>query len=175
MGPAGRFLRKELNKAGLNPTSAYYLNVVSCFPNRTPTTDEVLACKDNLVAQWELMTDVEYVLVCGKVALEAILPHATAHTRNKAIKIHGKIIFPVYHPSYVLFHDPTALPAWRRSLIDFYMMWSGWAAVEDYQHVCVYCRKKVDSRPACLDHMGKWRKDQSWKRPKPEQLGMNLD
>lgn len=76
VGPAGRFLRVALDgamgKDGWNKECAY-VNAVSCYPARTPTAEEVVACKDNLVSQLRLM-EPWYVLALGGVAISAFWP-----------------------------------------------------------------------------------------------------
>lgn len=76
VGPAGRFLRAELDRvmeqAGWNE-SVGYANAVSCYPARTPTAEEVVACRENLTTQLRLFMP-RYVLVCGGVALSAFWP-----------------------------------------------------------------------------------------------------
>jgi DNA polymerase len=173
VGPAGRYLRRKLSDANLDPGRGYYLNAVSCWPQGTPTDAHILACKQNLIDQWEVM-DTAYVLACGQTAIRAILPHATNHTRNKVMKIHGKYVMPVYHPSYVLFHNPNAEPAFQKSLYMFWALVNG--LVEPVGVTCVYCRKPTqDERKfACSPHMAWWRKDRDWKMPRPPQMSLEM-
>lgn len=79
VGPAGMLARAWLERVRINPLDVAWLNVVSCWPNRTPTTKEVTACRPNLIAQMEYL-DPKYVLVFGGVALAALCPIATKVT-----------------------------------------------------------------------------------------------
>jgi DNA polymerase len=173
VGPAGRWLRARLRDSNLDPNQGYFLNAVSCWPQGTPTGEHVLACKQNLIDQWEVL-DTAFVLACGQTAIKAILPHATNHTRNKVMRIHGKYVMPVYHPSYVLFHNPSAEPSFMKSLTVFWSMVMG--ILEPVGITCVYCRKRTqDERAfACGDHMAWWRKDKNWKLPAPPQMSLEM-
>lgn len=72
-GKAGGLARDWLWKAGVNPIDASYINVVSCYPGRTPTTQEVELCRPNLLAQLAAVSP-DYLLVLGGVAMQALLP-----------------------------------------------------------------------------------------------------
>lgn len=76
VGPSGKVVRGLLESCGVNPLDVAYMNVVSCYPNRTPTSLEVTACKPNLTAQLALLSP-SYVLVLGGVALNALCPQKT--------------------------------------------------------------------------------------------------
>lgn len=173
VGPAGRYLRDKLKEAGLHPNNGHYLNTVSCWPKGKPSQDHLMACRDNLVNQWNAM-EADYVLVCGSVALTAVMPRANHHTKNVPYKVHGKWIFPVYHPSYVLFHDPNSAPSWAQALGKFALIvqW-GDVMAEALSVKCAYCRRLQS--PACKEHMKDWRADQTWKRPPPPQLRLDLN
>jgi DNA polymerase len=76
VGPAGRFLRRSLDIVmeveGWNEGLGY-VNAVSCYPARTPTTEEVAVCRENMTAQLRLL-EPWYVLVLGGVAVGAFWP-----------------------------------------------------------------------------------------------------
>jgi uracil-DNA glycosylase family 4 len=73
IGRAGRLLRAAMERVGFDWDEVARLNVVSCWPNRTPSRDEVDACKVNVAMQLEVIQP-KYMLVCGKVAVEALVP-----------------------------------------------------------------------------------------------------
>lgn len=79
VGPSGQVVRKWLTEAGMNPLDCGYMNVVSCYPCRTPTGKEVEACAPNVTAQMNLLRP-SYVLVLGGVALSALCPVKTRIT-----------------------------------------------------------------------------------------------
>lgn len=70
IGPAGQVARTGLLSAGIDPDSVAWLNVVSCFPNRTPTELEVRECWMNLHDQLEVITP-SFCLLFGGVAVSA--------------------------------------------------------------------------------------------------------
>lgn len=51
-----------------------YLNVVCCYPHRTPTNKEVDACRPNLQKQLEVIRP-SYALVVGGVAAKPFFPN----------------------------------------------------------------------------------------------------
>lgn len=76
VGRSGAELSAWLWRAGLNPIDTSYVNVVSCYPGRTPTSQEVELCRPNLLAQMRA-ADPSYILVLGGVALNAMLPFSS--------------------------------------------------------------------------------------------------
>lgn len=67
VGPAGKLARSWLERTGTDPDDVAWLNVVSCYPKRTPTGNEVAACRGNLRKQLEVVSP-NFVLVVGGVA-----------------------------------------------------------------------------------------------------------
>lgn len=65
VGPSG-----SLARSWIEPRfgEVAWLNVVSCFPNRTPTQMEVVACRPNLEAQLRVL-DPHFLLLLGGVAV----------------------------------------------------------------------------------------------------------
>jgi DNA polymerase len=76
VGPSGQLARQWLAKCGVNDVDVAFLNVVSCWPNRTPTPQEVASCRENVIVQLGLLSP-SYVLVLGGVALSALCPQKT--------------------------------------------------------------------------------------------------
>ena len=70
VGPSGALATSWLGRAGISPDSIAWANVVSCFPNRTPTSQEVIQCGHNRDAQINLVRP-SHVLLFGGVALSA--------------------------------------------------------------------------------------------------------
>lgn len=67
VGPAGQLARRWLEKVLIDPESVAWLNVVSCYPSRTPTGNEVEACRGNLYRQLSVIRP-DFVLVVGGIA-----------------------------------------------------------------------------------------------------------
>ena len=69
VGPSGDVARSIVEpRLGSVP----WLNVVSCWPHRTPTASEVVACSDNLHAQLRLI-EPKFLLLFGGVAASAFV------------------------------------------------------------------------------------------------------
>lgn len=84
-----------------------WLNVVSCFPNRTPTKNEVEACRVNLESQLELIKPSK-ILVFGGVAASAWTDHRIGEIRGRWFRIclreSSMIVWclATWHPAAVL-------------------------------------------------------------------------
>lgn len=134
VGPAGRKARVWLETVGLNPVDCAWMNVVSCYPERTPTTKEVTACVPNVLAQWDLI-DPKYVLVFGGVALSALCPVKTRITeaagyfwRPNVASLRTSVwAMATYHPAAVLRNA---------SLED--------KALEDLEYFALVAKREVD-------------------------------
>ena len=73
VGLSGRLLRAWLAEADFDMETVAFVNVVSCYPNRTPTSREIEACRGNLVSQLAHI-GARWHLVLGGVAVNALLP-----------------------------------------------------------------------------------------------------
>lgn len=180
VGPAGTFLKRSLRKAGLRAVDGAFMNTVSCYPKarKTPTPEEIAACKVNLYTQLDVL-NCSYVLVCGAIALRTLLPHAEPmYANGQPVHAHGKVLFPVYHPAYIL-RSRQALEGWERHL----RMFSGLVnnpleTVQTIQQVtghCFYCNsQKATDSLTCTTH-AKWlRQDQNRVIPKPKMVETQL-
>ena len=95
-----------LQNAGIDITlDVYFCNVVKCRPpkNRRPTKIEIQENLPWLFQQIKLVNPQVIVLV-GATAVEAILKTKSRISlfRGKWIDWEGKLIMPVFHPSYLL-------------------------------------------------------------------------
>lgn len=174
VGQAGKLLRKWGSYVGLDMVSATYMNAVSCWPHGTPDDSHLMACRQNLIDQWEVC-DAEYVLVCGAIALNALLPRAKAkYARGQAIPVHGKVIYPVLHPAAILRSHRSSLDPWVDDLAKFrtlvlmgYSSFSHLHGLGDKRSQCLYCPASTPTAPmkinyACGKDTAKFRKDQRW-------------
>lgn len=99
IGPAGQWLRKRLNKVGIDPDSLSYMNVVSCFPHGTPTQHHIQRCENNRQTQLDLI-DPDWILLVGGVALSAWRPDLkVSQTHGRPLLLEGRVAFSCYHPS----------------------------------------------------------------------------
>ena len=106
VGRSGKLLDKLLQNAGIDINQdVYFCNVVKCRPpkNRRPTKLEIQENLPWLYQQIKLVNPSVIVLV-GATALEAILKIKSRISilRGKWIDWEGKLVMPVFHPSYLL-------------------------------------------------------------------------
>lgn len=163
VGPAGMFLKRALRKAGLFAADGGFLNAVSCFPSKdkTPDSKHISACSNNLFDQLDLYPAIP-TLVCGAVALKSLLPRCEITWASGAPVIaHNRMLFPVYHPSYIL-RTRMAMEAWERHLSWF--AWSVNNSTLSWEDVgrahCLYCGAPyLDGTYTCPRHTSQWAKD----------------
>ena len=106
VGRSGKLLDKLLQNAGIDINQdVYFCNVVKCRPpqNRRPTKIEIQENLPWLYQQIKLINPSVIVLV-GATALEAILKIKSPISilRGEWIDWEGKLVMPVFHPSYLL-------------------------------------------------------------------------
>ena len=106
VGRSGKLLDKLLQNAGIDINQdVYFCNVVKCRPpqNRRPTKIEIQENLPWLYQQIKLVNPKVIVLV-GATALEAILKIKSRISilRGKWIDWEGRLVMPVFHPSYLL-------------------------------------------------------------------------
>ena len=106
VGRSGKLLDKLLQNAGIDINQdVYFCNVVKCRPpkNRRPTKIEIQENLPWLYQQIKLVNPSVIVLV-GATALEAILniKSRISILRGEWIDWEGKLVMPVFHPSYLL-------------------------------------------------------------------------
>jgi uracil-DNA glycosylase family 4 len=165
VGPAGALLRSRLTNVGLNPSNAYWINAVCCWPHGTPTSDHLGACRANLQAQWEVAPP-RYVLVCGHTALKALVPHTQPkYCRGVGFGLLGKVVFPTWHPAAFAPGRHSVDPSkWHADLASFAMIVRG--EVEPEVHKCIYCdRDRAAYAPTCFAHVKKYQLDNQWNLP----------
>ena len=124
MGESGKILRSELRKNKLN--SVYITNVVKCRPpgNRTPTPEEVKACRPYLEKELEKV-DPKFVMTVGVPATKVMF-----RGKAKINQFHGEMIdmkpfadttnrnvigMPTFHPAYTM-RDPSKLPGFQNDI-----------------------------------------------------------
>ena len=106
VGRSGKLLDKLLQKAGIDINlDVYFCNVVKCRPpnNRRPTKSEI---NENLpwLHQQINLVDPKVIVLVGATALEALLKIKSPISilRGKWINWEGRLVMPVFHPSYLL-------------------------------------------------------------------------
>lgn len=114
VGPAGRFLNELLSIAGLRREDVFITNVIKCRPPhptqpkkvRRPSTDEIEACSEYLIAQIALIKP-RVICLLGDVALKTLLDRRMSISKVHAQAfVKGGIVYvPLYHPAAALHKD----------------------------------------------------------------------
>ena len=106
VGRSGKLLDELLQNAGIDINiDVYFCNVVKCRPpnNRRPTKTEIKENLPWLYQQIKLVNPQVLVLV-GATALDAVLKIKSPISilRGKWNNWEGRLVMPVFHPSYLL-------------------------------------------------------------------------
>jgi DNA polymerase len=106
VGPAGQKLDEVFGAVGLTRDDLYITNVVKCRPpgNRVPSKDEMAACFPYLEAQIALLKP-GLIVTLGNTPTQWLIPDAEGITRVRGTFlpwIGGILVFPMFHPSYLL-------------------------------------------------------------------------
>lgn len=106
VGKAGQLLTKILESVNIAREDVYIANMVKCRPpnNRVPTNLEIESCSQYLLAQIEVINP-RMIVPLGSTALSFFLggDQQITKVRGKEFIWKGNIIiFPMFHPSYLL-------------------------------------------------------------------------
>ncbi|MDJ0735373.1 MAG: uracil-DNA glycosylase [Nostocaceae cyanobacterium] len=106
VGRAGQLLDKILASVKLDTEKDVYIcNIVKCRPpgNRTPTTEEIAACKPYLLEQIRLV-DPKIILLTGATAVKGVTGDKRGITkiRGQWMEWEERLCMPIFHPSYLL-------------------------------------------------------------------------
>ncbi len=106
VGRAGRLLTQMMEEVGLPREKVYITNVVKCRPpnNRVPTNQEMLTCSHHLLAQIQIVNP-KVIVTLGATALNFFLEKKVSITKMRGRELEwigGIILFPTFHPSYLL-------------------------------------------------------------------------
>ncbi|MDJ0617000.1 MAG: uracil-DNA glycosylase [Calothrix sp. MO_192.B10] len=106
VGRAGQLLDKILASVQLDREKDVYIcNVNNCRPpgNRTPTSEEIAACKPYLLEQIRLV-DPKIILLAGATAVKGVIGDKRGITKIRGtwIQWEGCLCMPIFHPSYLL-------------------------------------------------------------------------
>lgn len=120
VGRAGQLLDRMLASIGLCQDDVYITNIVYWRPpgNRTPTTQEVEACRPFLDRQIELV-DPAVVALLGGPAAQSLLGTREGIMRLRGkwrqIELGGKVrrVMPTLHPAYLLRSPAAKRLSWR--------------------------------------------------------------
>jgi uracil-DNA glycosylase family 4 len=138
VGPAGIRLRAELAKFNISlDEDCFKMNAISCRPpdNRTPTPEEVAACRPNVLRAIAKHKP-KLILLLGRIAMESVVGHSNkdiAYGKSRGFPLLRGKLFPdraypgswlgcTFHPSYVLRVDsdePVVPVTWHNDLARF--------------------------------------------------------
>ena len=97
-------------------TEVYICNAVKCRPpgNRTPTAEEIAACRPFLRAQVALVRP-KIIVLLGATAGRDVLGDQFRVTRDRGkwVERKGVWFMPTYHPSALLRDESLKRPAWE--------------------------------------------------------------
>lgn len=105
VGKAGQLLDKILAAVNLTEADVFIGNIVKCRPpqNRTPTQEEMDACRPYLMEQIR-MVDPKIILLSGASSVRGLLGDKRGITkiRGEWIEWNDRLCMPVFHPAYLL-------------------------------------------------------------------------
>lgn len=128
VGRSGQLLDKILQSVGLSSDRHVYIsNAIRCRPpeNRTPSTQEIEACKPYLLEQIRLV-DPKIILLTGATAVKALTGDKRGITkiRGQWMEWEGRVCMPIFHPAYLL-RNPSREPGKPK-----WLMWQDIQAVK---------------------------------------------
>jgi DNA polymerase len=105
VGRAGHLLTKIIEAMGMKRTDVYIANILKCRPpnNRAPLPTEILACRQNLKTQIELIKP-SIICTLGKFASQTLLKTEMpiSALRGRFQDYNGIKVMPTFHPAYLL-------------------------------------------------------------------------
>ncbi len=105
VGRAGQLLTKIIEAMGMKREDVYICNILKCRPpnNRTPETDEILACSPFLLQQLRSIQP-KFICALGGPAAQTLLQTKEGITklRGRFHDYHGIPLLPTFHPAYLL-------------------------------------------------------------------------
>ncbi len=106
VGRSGKLLTKAIENCGVSRKDVFITNIVKCRPpeNRTPTPQEIETGKKLLLQNELSIIKPKVIVTLGLCSLKGFLetPMCMSRVRGTSIPFGESIIFPVYHPAYIL-------------------------------------------------------------------------
>ncbi|GAF69008.1 unnamed protein product [marine sediment metagenome] len=116
VGRAGELLTKIIEAMGLKRRDVYICNVLKCRPpqNRNPLPQEIVACRDYLRRQLELINP-KVICSLGKFACSALLSEdfPISRLRGTFQDFCGIKVMPTFHPAYLLRNPAAKALVWE--------------------------------------------------------------
>jgi len=105
VGRAGQLLTKIIQAMGMQREDVYICNIIKCRPpnNRTPESEEILACQPFLVKQLQAIRP-KFICALGGPAAQTLLQtkEPISRLRGKFYDFHGIPLLPTFHPAFLL-------------------------------------------------------------------------
>ncbi len=138
VGRSGQLLDKILAACNFTREKHVFIgNILKCRPpqNRTPSTDEIIACLPYLESQIELI-DPEIIMTLGATALRGLTGKNLKITevRGKWMIWNNRIVMPTYHPAALLRNPNLKKDSWE----DFKQVILKYRELVDPDHACKY-------------------------------------
>ena len=105
VGAAGKFLEELLSDIGLSREEVFISNVVKCRPpgNRDPLPVEVKTCTSNFLDRQITAINPKVIVTLGRFSMNLLIPNSKiGQVHGQAMKIHGRLVVPMYHPAAAL-------------------------------------------------------------------------
>jgi DNA polymerase len=116
VGRAGQLLTKIIGAMGMRREDVYICNIIKCRPpnNRTPETDEVLACQPFLLKQLQAIGP-HFICALGGPATQTLLQtkEPISRLRGKFYDFHGVPLLATYHPAFLLRNPHEKKTVWE--------------------------------------------------------------
>ncbi|HSB73364.1 MAG TPA: uracil-DNA glycosylase [Candidatus Methylomirabilis sp.] len=116
VGRAGQLLTKIIQAMGMQREDVYICNIIKCRPpgNRTPETDEILACQPFLLKQLRAIGP-QFICALGGPAAQTLLQtkEPISRLRGKFFDFHGIPLLPTFHPAYLLRNPHEKKTVWE--------------------------------------------------------------
>ena len=105
VGRAGQLLTKIIEAMGMRREDVYICNIIKCRPpdNRTPATEEILACQPFLLKQLQAIGP-QFICALGGPATQTLLQtkEPISRLRGKFYDFQGIPLLATYHPAFLL-------------------------------------------------------------------------
>lgn len=116
VGKAGKLMNQAFLGLGIKRQDVYIANIVKCRPpqNRTPESDEIMACVEYLKKQIMIVKP-EKIVLLGNTALKAVFgnEYNITSVRGKWIEKKGIRYMPTFHPAALLRDEAKKIQFWQ--------------------------------------------------------------
>ncbi|MBI2561545.1 MAG: uracil-DNA glycosylase [candidate division NC10 bacterium] len=116
VGRAGQLLTKIIQAMGMQREDVYICNIIKCRPpnNRTPESDEILACQPFLLKQLQAIGP-QFICALGGPATQTLLrtKEPISRLRGKFYDFHGTPLLPTFHPAFLLRNPHEKKTVWE--------------------------------------------------------------